>query len=176
MKANTSVLAKRYAKAYDALAKDNADAKVNAALFEGILSSLQPVEDYLNNPTIPSSVKQDIVSKAYRVQDKALNFVKTLIAAGRFYLAAEISKELKELLDKRLGIKRITVTSAQELDDTAKRSISNALSKYFNSVLVLDFKTNAALLSGITVRCGDTVIDGSAQGRLEQMAKILTER
>ncbi len=176
MKANMSVLAQRYAKAYDSAAKNNAAAQSNMELLREALSSLKSVEAYVNNPTIPSAVKMEIAAKAYGKEDSALAFIKLLISAGRFYLAEEIVKELQNLLDLRLGIKRVTVTSAKELDDKAKQGLSEALSRYFNSALALDFKNDPALLSGITIRCGDILIDGSAEGRLKQMAKILTER
>ena len=134
MKANMSVLAQRYAKAYDSAAKDNAAAQLNMELLKESLSSLSSIEAYINNPTIPSAVQMEIAAKAYGKEDSASAFIKLLISAGRFYLAPEIIKELQTLLDSRLGIKRVTVTSAGEL------------------------------------------IDGSAEGRLKQMAKILTER
>jgi len=176
MKANDSVLAKRYAKAYDGLAQGNALAKVNMTLFKDVLSALKPVENHLNNPTIPSCVKLEIVSKICSDNNQAGNFVKTLISAGRYYLAPEIEKELQNLLDVRFGIKRVSVTCAAEMEESAKIRLRNYLSEYFNSIVELDFKTDASLLSGITVRCGDILIDGSASGRLKQMAKILTER
>ena len=56
MKANTTVLAQRYAKAYDGVAKDNAAAQHNYELFKGALSALKAVEYYINNPTIPARV------------------------------------------------------------------------------------------------------------------------
>ena len=177
MKANMSVLAQRYAKAYDLVAKnDNAAAQKNYELFKEALSSLKPVEEYINNPTISPSVKLELASKAYGNADTAASFVKLLISAGRYYLAGEIAKELQNLLDARLGIKRATVFSAGELDDGAKRGLGEALSKYFNSALALDYKTDASLLSGVVILCGDLLIDASAEGRIKQMTKILTER
>ena len=177
MKANMSVLAQRYAKAYDLVAKsDNAAAKKNYELFKEALSSLKPVEEYINNPTISPSVKLEVASKAYDKADSAAAFVKLLISSGRYYLAGEIAKELQNLLDARLGIKRVTVFSAGELDESAKRGLSESLSQYFNSALALDYKLDASLLSGVVIRCGDLRIDASAEGRLKQMTKILTER
>lgn len=176
MKANTTVLAQRYAKAYDGVAKDNAAAQHNYELFKGALSALKAVEYYINNPTIPARVKLEVASKAYPEQDVAGAFVKLLIASGRYYLAGEIERELSALLDARLGIKRVSVISAAELDEKAKSGLSAALREYFDSALALEYKLDANLLSGIMIRCGDVLIDGSAQGRLKQMAKILTER
>ena len=95
---------------------------------------------------------------------------------GVYCTQGEIEKELQKLLDMRLGIKRCTITSAAQLEESDKIRLKNYLSEYFDSIIALDFKTDASLLSGITVRCGDTLIDGSAAGRLKQMAKILTER
>lgn len=177
MKANMSVLARRYAKAYDSVAKgDNAAARENYELFKEALSSLKPVEEYINNPTIPPAVKLEVASKAYGKADAASSFVRLLVSSGRYYLAGEIEKELQNLLDARLGIKRVTVFSAGELGEDAKRGLSEALSKYFNSALALDYKLDGALLSGVVIRCGDLLIDASAEGRLKQMTKILTER
>ena len=176
MKANTIVLARRYAKAYDGVAKGNEAAEKNYKLFKEALSSLKPAEYYINNPTIPARVKLEAASKAYGKHNVASAFVKLLIASGRFYLAGEIEKELRALLDSRLGITRVTVTSADELDDSEKSGLLSALSKYFDGALALEYKLDGNLLSGIIISCGDVLIDGSAQGRLKQMRKFLTER
>jgi F-type H+-transporting ATPase subunit delta len=41
--------------------------------------------------------------------------------------------------------------------------------------VVLDCKTDEALIAGAVIRIGDRVIDGSARGRLDKLAMALSQ-
>ncbi|MDR0953712.1 MAG: ATP synthase F1 subunit delta [Elusimicrobiota bacterium] len=173
MKANSLVLAQRYAKAYDGIAKNADEAAKNLSAYKDALAALTAADNALANPTLPFSVKEELLVK---ILDKSLatSFIKLLVSAKRFDLAPEILRQLQQLLDKRLGIKRVHIASATPLEEPVKQKLNEALSKYFNSRLEIDFTQEAALLAGITLRERDTLIDGSALGRIEELAKNLT--
>lgn len=175
MKTNTLVLAKRYAAAYDTLAADTAQASANLEAFKAALSSVKEAQDYINNPTIPFSVKAEILAKIL-TDGKAASFIKLLVSSGRFYLADFIVSELAALLDQRLGVKRVKVISAGREDETGQAILTDALSIYFKSKVAVEFTQDESLLAGVVVRQGDLRIDGSAAGRIEQLTKNLTER
>ena len=111
MKTGTLILAARYAKALDRIAKNTDEAARNLASFEEALKNIQNIPAYLVNPTINSQVKESLIEKSLP-DNLARAFLKVLIKEKRFYLANEILKELNVLLDERRGIKRAQVTSA----------------------------------------------------------------
>ena len=175
MKTNTLLLAKRYAAAYDALAKDAKEAQVNLAAYNKALEDLEGAKAYIDNPCLPFKVKADILAKVLE-DGKEASLIKLLVSAKRFYLAQAVSLQISELIDKRLGLQRVSVTSAAPVNDAARAALSSALEQYFNSKVAVTFTQDKDLLAGIVVRRGDLRIDGSAAGRIEQLTKNLTER
>jgi F-type H+-transporting ATPase subunit delta len=175
MKGNTLFLAGRYAKAYDSLAKDNGEAKVNFEEYKNALAALNVAAVYIINPTVSFEVKAEVLAKILP-RGKAASFIKLLIFQKRFYLADIIGRELQTLLDKRLGTQRVSVVTAVSFGNSEKEKINIALSRYFNSRISVEYKEDSTLLAGLTIRRGDTFIDGSAQGRIKQLTKKLVEK
>ena len=174
MKTGTLILAMRYAKALDRIAKNTDEAARNLASFEDALKKLQDISAYLANPTINSKVKENLIAKSLP-DNIARTFLLVLIKEKRFNLADEILNQLNILLDERRGIKRAQVTSAVKLEDKTKTQIQVALEKYFNTKLTLGFKEDKSLISGLKIKMGDLYIEDSAASRLRELEDILTE-
>lgn len=175
MKTNTLVLAQRYAAAYDALAKDVQQAQANMDAFSSALASLEQAKEYIDNPCISLSLKAKILDEILG-SSQAASLIRLLVSAKRFYLADAVAKQMQVLIDKRLGLQRVGVTTAAPMDTSAQKALSEALETYFKSKVAVTFTQDKALLAGVVVRRGDLRIDGSAAGRIEQLAKNLTER
>jgi F-type H+-transporting ATPase subunit delta len=175
MKGNTLFLASKYARAYDFLAKDDKEAEANLEAYQKALEALKEAYVYIDDPTISFDVKNEILSKIL-ADNRAASFIRLLVSEKRFYLADTISQCLSALLDRRLGLKRVSVTGAVYFGDSTKERINRALESYFNSKIAAQYKEDKKLLAGLTVRQGDTLIDASATGRIKQLTKNLTEK
>ena len=174
MKTGTLILAMRYAKAFDCIAKNTEEAARNLASFESVLKKLQGISAYLANPTINIKVKEDLIEKSLP-DSIARTLLIVLIKEKRFNLADEIVKQLNILLDLRRGIKRAQVTSAAILDDKTKTQIQTALENYFKTELTLGFKEDKSLISGLKIKVGDFYIEDSSRSRLSELENVLTE-
>jgi len=174
MKTGTLILARRYSKAFDSIAKNTDDAAHNLASFEESLKNLQDISAYLANPTINSKVKENLIEKSLP-DNIARALLKVLIKEKRFNLADEILKQLNVLLDGRRGIKRAQVTSAVALDDKIKTQIQTALENYFKTKLTLGFKEDKSLITGLKIKVGDFYIEDSSRSRLRELENVLTE-
>lgn len=174
MKTGTLILARRYAKAFDSIAKNTDDAARNLASFEEALKNLQGISAYLANPTINSKVKENLIEKSLP-DNTAMALLKVLIKEKRLSLADEILKQLNVLLDGRRGIKRAQVTSAATLDDKTKTQIQTALENYFKTKLTLGFKEDKSLITGLKIKVGDFYIEDSSRSRLRELENVLTE-
>jgi len=174
MKTGTLILAQRYAKAFDRIAKNTDEAARNLASFEESLKSLQGISAYLANPTINSKVKENLIEKSLQ-NNIAKVFLIVLIKEKRFNLAEEILKELNILLDERRGIKRAQIISAATLDNATKTQIQTALENYFKTKLTLGFAEDKSLISGLKIKVGDFYIEDSSRSRLRELENILTE-
>ncbi|MDR1684021.1 MAG: ATP synthase F1 subunit delta [Elusimicrobiota bacterium] len=175
MKPNTLALARRYARAYDSVAKDNKEAASNLQAYQNALTALDAARGALINPVLPFSVKEELLCKIL-AQDKAAAFIKLLVLEKRFPLARGIEEELQNLLDAREGVTRVQITAAAELPAAEKEKLNAALNRYFGGQTAARYEVDKALLAGVKIRRGDLIIDGSAQGRVTRLTKILTDK
>jgi len=174
MRTGTSILAKRYAGAFDRIANNTQEAATNLAMLEESLGKLKDISPYLVNPTINRQVKAELIEKALPA-NIAKVFLLVLIKEKRFDLTSEIIKELYNLLDIRRDIKRAKVFTAQELDGFVKEQIKKELEIYFKTNLTLDFKQDKNLISGLKIKVGDFYIEDSSASRLRELEGILRE-
>ncbi len=174
MKTGTLILAARYAKAFDSIAKNTDDAAHNLASFEECLNSLKGISTHLENPTLNEQVKTALITKVLP-KNIASTFLAVLVKEKRFYLADEVLKQLHNLLDLRRDIKRGQVLTAKVLDEQVKLKIQKELENYFKTNLTLDFKEDSSLISGVKIKVGDFYIEDSAASRLQELEAVLKE-
>src|SRR6185503_5009983 len=67
----------------------------------------------------------------------------------------------------------VKVTSAMALDATQAEQLKASLKRRFKREIELETRVDAALLAGVVIDTGTEVIDGSARGRLAQLASAL---
>lgn len=64
--------------------------------------------------------------------------------------------------------------SAVELTGSQKEKLSASLQRIYGKAVTVHVQVDPTLLSGVVVRVGDDVIDGSATGRLEKLRRALS--
>jgi F-type H+-transporting ATPase subunit delta len=96
-----------------------------------------------------------------------------LIGADRIELLPEIRMLFESLRNEAEGVAKATIETALPLSDTQLAEITGALSKRFGKRIEASTSINPALIGGARIAVGDTVIDGSVRGKLEQMKHAL---
>jgi F-type H+-transporting ATPase subunit delta len=83
---------------------------------------------------------------------------------------AELFEAFKRESESQLLVK---VTSAMALDAAQAEQLKASLKRRFKREIELDTRVDASLLAGVVIDTGAEVIDGSARGRLAQLASAL---
>ena len=78
-------------------------------------------------------------------------------------------------MDESSGRLKASVQSAFALSDPDKINIAQKLSKIFQKEIFLDVAVNPALLAGMVIQTGDTVIDNSLRSQLKNMKSRLLD-
>ena len=86
-----------------------------------------------------------------------------------------IARAYGELLDQRLERVRATVTSAQPLGEGELSSVRDALAKAVQRTILLEAKTDPALVGGVVAQVGGTVFDGSVRTQLNRLRDELKQ-
>lgn len=129
----------------------------------------------LHNPKVSAAQIVDIVNDVAgsAFSDSQANFVRILVDAERLQFAPE----MKTLFDqKRLdaeGLARVEVISAYPLEDAQRERISEAMSRRLSRKIELSESTDEKLIGGAVIRNGDSVIDASIRGQLEELRSEL---
>jgi len=84
-----------------------------------------------------------------------------------------IARRLRSLSDEKNGVCRAKIVSASSLPETYFNQLRQSLEKMLGKRVVVEHEEDPELIGGIVTRIGDNTIDGSIQGRLEELRRRL---
>lgn len=98
-----------------------------------------------------------------------------LLERGRLSSLPAILAEAVALFEERHGVVHVTVTTAAPLSANAENAVVSALHKALGSGARCTNQVDQAIVGGMTLRYGDTLVDGSVRRSLNEMkAAILS--
>ena len=173
MNSSQRLAARRYAAAYDALSHTNEEAKNRAEALSLAAQGLSGVQALLTDPCIALVQKKQALREAFTASLQVCEFLEVLLEAKRYALLPEIVQQVKELLDKRLGVVRARVVSAQALSAQEQAHVIRALETRYNKQVKAVFQTDSTLLGGLKIWCNGELIDGSMHGQIVRLQEEL---
>ena len=104
-------------------------------------------------------------------------FLQSLVRNRRQMLIPNIARSYQDLVDEVEGRVHASVTVAKDADANDQAVIAGQLSRAFGKNVVPHYFVNPAILGGVIVRVGDTVLDGSVRRRLQTLrGRMLGQR
>lgn len=169
------------ARPYAAAAFKTATAGKSASAWSDMLKFLAVVVQDRNLLAIianPKTSRQQLTDLLLAIGESQLNreggnLVKTLIENNRLLLAPQISALYESFKAAHEGYLDVEVVSAYALSKEEQKKITAVLTKQLNKKIHLTTAIDNSLIGGFLARAGDTVIDGSTRGQLQQLAKKL---
>lgn len=175
---NTTI-ARNYAEALLELARRAEDPAGWGRLMRDVANGMRQdttLAHFLESPKISEAQKNEVLMQALgdRVPRHFLRFLQTLVRKRRQMLIPEIAEEYDGLLDIHEGRVHANVTVAREVGEADEAGIAEQLSRVIGKTVVPHMNVNPAIIGGVVVRIGDTVMDGSVRRRLGRLkAQIL---
>jgi F-type H+-transporting ATPase subunit delta len=164
-----TILARRYAEAYFALAQEAGD-------IAGWRAQLAGIAEILGDPAVAGALANPKTSLAKRVREglqlldgaspEARNLARLLIERRRVGIVREILAHYDAVTDKASGVVRAEVTTAVPADAAMEKRIRDALSKQLGSDVQTIVRSDPSILGGLVIRIGDRVIDDSLRTHL----------
>jgi F-type H+-transporting ATPase subunit delta len=171
----------RYARSLaDVVLEKREDAAVgrDLALYREIFAAVPDLLETFHNPAIPKEAKHKILSslfEGYPVSQTTANFLRLLLDHNRIRYFHEIFDLFTRTVNERNGIVTAQVASASPLTETDQSRLRESLSRVTGKSVLLDLRTDEALLGGVVVRLGSTVYDGSVRSQLAEVRRRLME-
>ena len=174
------------------VAKVYSQAYLDAAGAEGANAALEELGSFVTdvlgeNPEFDRMVRtQELNTEAkLRLLEKVVvpnstplfaNFIRVVGRHDRLQLLPLIHDLAVREVERRLGQRRVQVTSAIELSSETLDRIRSSMATALSTQPILETRIDASLLGGITIRVGDTVFDGSLKTQVKQLRVRLRER
>jgi F-type H+-transporting ATPase subunit delta len=164
-------IAKNYAETLLVLAQRAGDLRGWGEMIESVSDAMETdrrLYVFLETPRLSAQRKNAILEKSYAGQlpRNFVRYLQALVTHRRQMLIPVIAHAYHDLVDQVEGRVHASVTVAREPDDSDRYMVTGQLSRALGKDVVPHFHVNAAILGGVIVRVGDTVLDGSIRRRL----------
>ena len=167
--------ARRYAEAlYQIALSENAVPAFGASL-ESLRRAFTPeVLRSLRNPGIPLRARRAALDAATAGEPKAVrSFLDLLLERERIALFPQIATAYVDLVERRAGIVKGTITTAKEISAKERDELVSRLERSSGKKIRATFAVDESLLGGAKVQVGDRLIDSSLKAQLDELRREL---
>jgi F-type H+-transporting ATPase subunit delta len=177
----TGALAKRYARALLAVAREQGALEETAADLERAVAWLEDPElaAALASPTLGTASRRALLAEITRslgLSDLTNRFLALLAEKNRIAEFRAIARAYESLVDESLGRVRATIRTPQALDDASLRQIVATLERISGKTVVPRIEIDPALIAGVTVDMAGRVYDGSVRTQLAHLAHVMARQ
>lgn len=169
-----TTIGRNYAEALLALAKKANDLEGWGQRFREVALAVEGeprLHNFLAAPQIAAGDKVAVLQKAFagRLPQGMVRFLQKLVQNRRQLLIPVIATEYASLVDEVEGRVHAQVTVAREASEADRTAIATQLGRAVGKTVVPHLHVNPAILGGVVVRIGDSVMDGSVRRRLSSL-------
>ena len=123
----------------------------------------------------PLQERLSLLDESFRgkVHSYVLNFLKLLTEKNHIRSFPECCKAYREQYNSDKGILEVQVFTALPLNDAQKVRLTDKLTAITGKEIALLCKVDPSVLGGVRLRYDGCQVDGTIQGRLDEMSKTL---
>ncbi|MEY2936410.1 MAG: hypothetical protein RL033_7159 [Pseudomonadota bacterium] len=145
--------------------------------FAASFSELPLLRRALENPVLEEAQRETLlrhIGRRAELSPLTINALLVLLRRRRLGQLSAIARRLRSMSDEKNGVCRAKIVSASSLPETYFTQLRQALERALGKRVIVEHEEDPELLGGIVARIGDSTIDGSIQGRLEELRRKLT--
>lgn len=142
----------------------------------GLIAADPQMRELIRNPRVSHAQLTGIVLEicGTRLNEKGKNFVHILVEARRLGVAGEIMRLYQGLRAEAEGVAAVEIITAYPLEDAQRETISQKMAARLSKKIEITTRVDQHLIGGAIIRTGDSVIDASLRGRLQQLHRIIS--
>ncbi|MDQ2799642.1 MAG: ATP synthase F1 subunit delta, partial [Armatimonadota bacterium] len=129
----------------------------------------------LLQPLVTETRKNKVLDEAFgsRISPTSLNFLRLLIRKRREDLIDEVMRDFRALVAAQQNRVDAIATTANPLSPGQEERLTQSLQSMTGKTVSLTTNVDPAIVGGVVVRIGDSVIDGSVRGQLLRLEQQL---
>jgi F-type H+-transporting ATPase subunit delta len=177
-----SGVARRYARALLSLGLEEGRFEQYGDELEAVLLAMRESKELqflVANPGYAQPQRQaavDVVASALNLSPVTVSFLRLIVDRERGGDLPAIARAYRAMVDQHAGRIRASVTAARPLDDGEIERLRETIGRMTGRSIVLEAKTDPALIGGAVTQVGPTQFDGSLRTQLERMRDDLKAR
>ncbi len=171
-----TAVARRYAQAIYRIAQDqqNWDQWVADLHALARLAGDAGFRNVMESPKVPEAQKFTFIDEQLTdIGPLAKQLAKLLVTKHRVDILPEVAADFQQLVDALNGIEHVQVTTAVPLEASESAALKDKLQAYTGKQVILTTDVDPSIISGVVIRIGDKLIDGSIQSRLDTLRRQL---
>lgn len=143
--------------------------------FTAAVAADPQMKAYIEDPKVTSEAleKMFLAVCDKKLDTAGVNLIKLLVEYGRLALLPEVAAAFEELKAEDEGVLQAEITAAAEPADSAVKDLVQRLESRFGKKIEASVNIDPELIGGVKVVIGDTVIDASVRGQLQELAYTL---
>ena len=148
------------------------------SLVVDVLDKHPGLEIAFANPKMTVDQKSQLLDRVFggKMNPTLLTFLKVLGRRQRLNSVRAIQGATSKLADEMAGRILAVVTVSQPLSPDVQRKLEEKLTGIFRKDVRLQTKVDPGILGGLVIRVDDTVYDGSVDGQLKALRKVVSQR
>lgn len=171
---------KEYSAALFSLARETHSEKEmldELRFIESVFADTPGYAAFLASPAIPRSERIASVQQAFEgtLSEYVMSFLSLLCEHGNAELLGGCVAEYEKQYNRSAGLAGAEVVSAVAMNDDQKRRLREKLETVSGCQLNIRWKTDPALLGGVTVDIEGLRMDGSLRTKLKNIRKVMGE-
>ena len=175
--AEISTIARPYAVAIFNLAKEEnalSDWSDMLSLMSGIIEN-DDINSFINDSKVLDANREKLILNICgdKINASGQNLIKLLVEYKRLSILSEIALLFEELKAKDEGVIEAEIIMAEQPDKKLVAKLLQSLEKRFNKKIEGKVVIDKSIVGGTKIVVGDTVIDASVRGQLDNLAYTL---
>jgi len=175
--AEISTIARPYAVAIFNLAKEEktlSEWSDMLSLMSGIIKN-EDINSFINDSKVLDTDREKLILNICgdKINASGQNLIKLLVEYKRLSILSEITLLFEELKDKDEGVIEAEIIMAEQPDKKMVAKLLESLEKKFNKKIEGKVVIDKSIIGGTKIIVGDTVIDASVRGQLDNLAYTL---
>ena len=140
--------------------------------FASVYNESAELRDVLRSPAVTPEQKMKVIQAILaRLEASSIttNFLRVLISHYRINLLDAIRLSFQDIIDDRLGIVKMRVSSAAPLSGEQQAALRERFGGLTQKTVEIEFEIDPSLVGGVLAQIKSTVYDGTVQGYLQRI-------
>jgi F-type H+-transporting ATPase subunit delta len=140
--------------------------------FTDALDESRELQTFFFSPYFSTEEKEEGLRKAVTDADEVIvNFLQLLLENHRMPVIFRVRRDYDALWEDANKLLPVQITSAVALDPSVAERVGDEIGRQTGRTVELTTEVDPAVLGGIVVRVGNSIIDASIRTRLENLRK-----